>query len=167
MQLTRQSLMWLSCTYRLLQQFDVSIYSETSNNGLSERRTTSVPRTNSMPSIALPIEIVHLEPPSSGYLSTPDNDSQRAPKGQQSVQNNLQKRTETKTASINHKNTIKFLTFVTQIVCPLLCFVDFCPCRECFDRDLLIQLLVGHTPLHRNILTSSRLGVWPVSQPLR
>ena len=42
-------------------------YSETSNNGLSERRT------NSMPPIAFPIEIVHLEPPRSGYLSTPDN----------------------------------------------------------------------------------------------
>ena len=88
-------------------------------------------------------------------------DSQRTPKGQQSVQNNLQKRMETKTASINHKNTIKFLTFVIQIVSPLLCFVDFCPCRACLIAgDLLIQLLVGHTPL-----TSSRLGVWPVSQP--
>ena len=32
-------------------------YSETSNNGLSERRTTSVQQTNSMPPIALPIEI--------------------------------------------------------------------------------------------------------------
>ena len=52
------------------------------------------------PPIALPIEIVHLEPPSSGHLSTPDNGqpaSLRAPKDmQQSVQNNLQKRTETK-----------------------------------------------------------------------
>ena len=114
-----------------------SHYSETSNNGLSERRTTSIQRTNSMPPIALPIEIVYLEPPSSRHLST--TDSQRAPKGQQSVQNNLQKRTETKTASINHKNTIKFLTFVTQIVCPLLCFVDFCPLQSVFDRDLLIQ----------------------------
>ena len=35
-------------------------YSETSNNGLSERRTTSAQRTKSMPPIALPIEIVHL-----------------------------------------------------------------------------------------------------------
>ena len=66
------------------------LYSETSNNGLSERRTTSLQRTNSMPLIALPIEIVCLEPPSSRHLST------RPPKGQQSVQNNLQKRTETK-----------------------------------------------------------------------
>ena len=49
------------------------MYSETSNNGLSKRRTTSVQRTNSMPPIALPIEIVHLEPPSSGLLSTLDN----------------------------------------------------------------------------------------------
>ena len=48
-------------------------YGETSDNGLSERRTISVQRTNSMPPIALPIEIVHLEPPRSGHLSTPDN----------------------------------------------------------------------------------------------
>ena len=68
-----------------------------------------------MPPIALPIEIVHLEPPSSGHLSTLDNGQPACPKGQQSVQNNLQKQTETKTTSINHKNTIKFLTFVTQI----------------------------------------------------
>ena len=34
-------------------------YSETSNNGLSERQTTSVQWTNSMSPIALPIEIVH------------------------------------------------------------------------------------------------------------
>ena len=31
--------------------------------------------------------------------------------------------------------------------------------QSVFDRDLL---LVGHTPLHKNLLTSSRLGVWPV-----
>ena len=48
-------------------------YSETSNNGLSERRTTSVQRIKSMPPIALPIEIVYLEPPRSGHLSTLDN----------------------------------------------------------------------------------------------
>ena len=40
---------------------------------LSEKRTTSVQRTNPMPPIALPIEIVHLEPPRSRHLSTPDN----------------------------------------------------------------------------------------------
>ena len=138
-------------------------YSETSNNGLSERQTTSVQRTNSMPLIALPIERVHLEPPSSRHLSTPDNGQPACPQRTASGQNNLQKWTETKTTSINHKNTITFLTFVTQIVSPLLCFVDFCPCRaHLIARDLLIQLLVGHTPL-----TSSRLGVWPVSQPPR
>ena len=54
-------------------------YSETSNNGLSERWTTSVQRTNSMPPIALPLEIVHLEPPSSGQLSTPDNGQPACP----------------------------------------------------------------------------------------
>ena len=54
-------------------------YSETSNNGLSERQTTSVQRTNSMSPIALPIEIVHLEPPSSGHLSTLDNGQPACP----------------------------------------------------------------------------------------
>ena len=57
----------------------VHVYSETSNNGLSERRTTSVQQTNSMPPIALPIEILHLEPPSSGHLSTPDNGQPACP----------------------------------------------------------------------------------------
>ena len=84
-----------------------------------------------MPPIALPIEIVHLEPLSSGHLSTPDNGQPACPQRTAIYTNNLQKRTETETASIDHKNTIKFLTFVTQIVCPLLCFVDFCPCRAC------------------------------------
>ena len=55
------------------------MYSETSNNGLSERPTTSVQRTNSMPPIALPIEIVHLEPLSSGHLFTPDNGQPACP----------------------------------------------------------------------------------------
>ena len=45
------------------------VYSETNNSGLSERRSTSVQRTNSMPLIALPIEIVHLETLRSGHLS--------------------------------------------------------------------------------------------------
>ena len=54
----------------MLHNYDRSVYSETSNNGLSEGRTTSV-RTKSMPPIALPIEIVHWEPPRSGQLSTP------------------------------------------------------------------------------------------------
>ena len=48
-------------------------YSETSNDELSEKQTISVQRTNSMPPIILPIEIVYLEPPRSGHLSTPDN----------------------------------------------------------------------------------------------
>ena len=53
----------------------------------------------------------------------------------------------------------------TKSSTPLFC--RFLPMQSVFDRDLLIQLLVGHTPLHKNLLTSSRLGVWPVSQPLR
>ena len=97
----------------------------------------SVQRTNSMPPIALPIEIVHLEPPSNGHLShysgqrtasVPPEDSNLY-----KITPKSQKRTETKAASINHKNLIpsNFLIFVTQIVCPLLCFVDFSPCRVC------------------------------------
>ena len=61
------------CALVCMSILHVYVYSETSNNGLSERRTTSVQQTNSMPPIALPIEIVHLEPPRSGHLSTPDN----------------------------------------------------------------------------------------------
>ena len=60
------------------------LYSETSNNGLSERWTISAQRTKSTPPIDLPIEIVHSR---SAILGT--TDSQHAPKGQQSVQNNL------------------------------------------------------------------------------
>ena len=54
-------------------------YSETSNNGLSKRRTTSVQQTKSMPPITLPIEIVHLEPPRSEHLSTLDNGQPACP----------------------------------------------------------------------------------------
>ena len=126
------------------------MHSETSNNGLSERWTTFVQRTKSVLLIAIPLEIVHLEPPRSGHLATRTTDSQHVPKGQQSIQNNLRERTGTKTASTNHKN-IKLLTFVAQIVCPLLCLVDFCPLNV-FDRDLLIQCLVGHTPLYKRAL---------------
>ena len=51
------------------------------------------------------------------------------------------------------------MTFVTQIVCPLLSlFCRFLRMQSVFDRDLLIQLLVGHTPLHKNLLTSSSWG---------
>ena len=51
-------------------------YSETSNNGPSERRTTSIQQTNSMPPVTLPIEI---EPPRSGHLSTLDNGQPACP----------------------------------------------------------------------------------------
>ena len=54
-------------------------YSETSNNGLSKRQTTSVQWTKSMPPIALLIEIVHLEPTRSRHLSTPDNGQPACP----------------------------------------------------------------------------------------
>ena len=54
---------------------DNNVYSKTSNSGLSEKRTTSVQRTNLTPPIDFPIELVHFEPPSSGTseLRTPNN----------------------------------------------------------------------------------------------
>ena len=42
-------------------------YSKTSNNGPSEKRTTSVQRTDQMPPIDASIEIIHFKPPRSGY----------------------------------------------------------------------------------------------------
>ena len=48
-------------------------YSKTSNNGPSEKRTTSVQRTAHLPPIDFTIELIHFEPPRSGHLSTPNN----------------------------------------------------------------------------------------------
>ena len=69
-----------------------------------------------MPPIALPIEIVHLqdlEPPRSGHLSTPAQRTARLAPNLY-LENNLQKRTEAKTASTNHKNNIKLLTLLLR-----------------------------------------------------
>ena len=72
---------------------------------------------NSILLIALPIAIVHLEPPSSVHLSTPDNRHPESHKGQQSVQNNLRE-VDTETAS-----TIRRIrSFIIQVICPLLHF---------------------------------------------
>ena len=49
------------------------LYSKTSNNGPSEKRTTSVQRTNHLPPVDFTIELIHFEPPRSGHLSTPNN----------------------------------------------------------------------------------------------
>ena len=51
------------------------IYSKTSNNGPSEKRTTSVQQTPHLPPIDFAIELIHFEPPRSGHLSnaTPNN----------------------------------------------------------------------------------------------
>ena len=48
-------------------------YSKTSNNGPSEKRTTSLQRTAHLPPIDFTIELIHYEPPRSGHLSTPNN----------------------------------------------------------------------------------------------
>ena len=48
-------------------------YSKTSNNGPSEKRTSSLQRTAHLPPIDFTIELIHFEPPRSGHLSTPNN----------------------------------------------------------------------------------------------
>ena len=48
-------------------------YSKTSNNGPSEKRTTSLQRTAHLPPIDFTIELINFEPPRSGHLSTPNN----------------------------------------------------------------------------------------------
>ena len=48
-------------------------YSKTSNNGPSEKRTTSLQRTAHLPPIDFTTELIHYEPPRSGHLSTPNN----------------------------------------------------------------------------------------------
>ena len=57
--------------YRLLTH--QIIYSKTSNNGPSEKRTTSEQRTAHLPPIDFTIELIYFEPPRSGHLSTPNN----------------------------------------------------------------------------------------------
>ena len=52
---------------------DQTAYSKTSNNGPSEKRTTSLQRTAHLPPIDFTIELIHFEPPRSGHLSTPNN----------------------------------------------------------------------------------------------
>ena len=46
------------------------IYSKTSNNGPSEKRTTSLQRTAHLPPIDFTIELIHYEPPRSGHLNS-------------------------------------------------------------------------------------------------
>ena len=56
-----------------IDQYCSISYSKTSNNGPSEKRTTSVQRTAHLPPIDFTIELIHYEPPRSGHLSTPNN----------------------------------------------------------------------------------------------
>ena len=84
-------------------------YSETSNNGLSERLTTSVQWTNPMSPIAIPIEIVHLEPQTPLYsgrrtASMPPKDS------------NPYKTDEDQKHEHKSENDVKLWTSVTQSV---------------------------------------------------
>ena len=105
----------------LAQQNNIS-YSETSNDRVSERQTLSVQQTKSMPLIALPITFGTSDkrtPLYSGQQTTsmPPKDSNLYKITSKSI-----RQTETKTTSTEHK---KLWTFVAQIVCPLLCFVNF------------------------------------------
>ena len=79
------------------------MYSKTSYKGLSERRTTSVQHTNSLPLIALSIKIVHLECTRSGHLSTLDSGQPVCSKLR--LLSNLQEQNlmEPKTVSTKHK----------------------------------------------------------------
>ena len=56
-----------------LCQAESIITVKTSNNGPSEKRTTSVQRTDHLPPIDFTIELIHFEPPRNGHLSTPNN----------------------------------------------------------------------------------------------
>ena len=78
----RQTTMWLS-----------GEYSKTSNNGPSEKRTTSLQRTAHLPMIDFTIELIHFEPPRSGHLSTPNNGHWSGPDVSWPIQNHLRKRT--------------------------------------------------------------------------
>ena len=68
--------MWLSIRER---RVTVTVYSKTSNNGPSEKWTTSVQRTAHLPPIDFTIELIHYEPPRSGHLSIPNNGHGSAP----------------------------------------------------------------------------------------
>ena len=51
----------------------VRVYSGTSHNGPSERRTTSVQRTKSVARIEITTAIIHSQPPRNGLFSIPDS----------------------------------------------------------------------------------------------
>ena len=55
------------------------LYSETSSSGPSKKQITSVQWTKPVPPIAIPIEIIRLEPLRRGHLVTPDNGQQVCP----------------------------------------------------------------------------------------
>ena len=61
---------WLMSTGNM---YSCHKYSKTSNNGPSEKRTTSLQRTAHLPPIDFTIELIRFEPPRSGHLSTPNN----------------------------------------------------------------------------------------------
>ena len=72
--------------------FALQQYSKTSNNGPSEKRTTSVQRMDHLPPIDFTIELIHFEPPRSGHLSTPNNGHWSVPNVPLPIQSHLRKR---------------------------------------------------------------------------
>ena len=69
------------------------VYSKTSNNGPSEKQTTSLQRTVHLHPIYFTIELIHFEPPRSGHLSTPNSGHRSGPDVLRPIQNYLRKRT--------------------------------------------------------------------------
>ena len=67
------------CTVLSMLKMVKATYSKTSNNGHSEKRTTSLQRTAHLPLIDFTIELIHYEPPRSGHLSTPNNGHKSGP----------------------------------------------------------------------------------------
>ena len=68
-------------------------YRKTSNNGTSEKRTTSVQRTAHLHPIDFTTEQIHFEPPTNGHLSTLNNGHCSAFDIPCSIQTYLQKQT--------------------------------------------------------------------------
>jgi len=85
-------------------KFHCSMYSKTSNNGPSEKRTTSLQRTAHLPPIDFTIELIHYKPPRSRHLSTPNNGHWTGPDLPSPIQNYLWKWTVKRYTHIMFRN---------------------------------------------------------------
>ena len=75
----------------LCSSWQMNMYSKTSNNGPSGKRTTFLQRTAHLPPIDFTIELIHFEPPRSGHLSTLNNRHWSGPDVPWPIQNYLRK----------------------------------------------------------------------------